>query len=73
VPQTDNKIAVHNGSPGIANLRIVVNGEKIELAGLRDREIRTIDVSATMVAGNNNSITLTALGEPGGTAAVLIH
>jgi hypothetical protein len=72
VPQAANKVKISNGAPGLKNLSIEVNGKKFEVAGLKENEIRNLDVAAAMAPGNNNTITLTALGKPGGSATVMI-
>lgn len=73
IPQRESKISVHNAGPGLKKLNIAVNGIKFQMAGLRDNEVRRIDVSSAMMAGSNNSISLTAHGKPGGSAVIMIH
>ncbi|HEX3556257.1 MAG TPA: hypothetical protein VIA62_23815 [Thermoanaerobaculia bacterium] len=73
LPQSEGKITVFNGTPGLKTLRIDVNGTKFMLTALRDGEQRTLDVSSAMRPGNGNAITLTTLGKPGGSAEIMIH
>lgn len=73
IAQTESKITITNGTPGLSNLSITVNGKRFEAAGLKDNEVRTVDVSSAMKAGDSNTITLDARGKPGGSAAVVIH
>lgn len=73
VPQAWSKITILNGDPGLTNLRITANGKLFEVAGLRNNEVRTINVVSAMAPGNNNTIELTGYGKPGGRASVLVH
>ena len=73
IPQAESQISIYNGNPGLTTLYIAVNGTKLMVAGLRDNEVRNINVSAAMVAGDNNTISFQARGRPGGSATILIH
>ena len=73
IAQAEGKVTIHNGNPGLTNLRITVNGKGFEAAGLKDNEVRTVDVSTAMKVGSDNTITLEARGKPGGSATVVIH
>ena len=70
VPQTYSVITVRNDAPGLKNLRITVNGQRFQVEGLKDNEIRYIHVQSAMANGNDNTIILTALGKPGTSASV---
>jgi hypothetical protein len=72
LPEAESNITIENYAPGITNLAINVNGKKFQMAGLKDGEVRNIDVSSAMVAGYHNTMTLTASGKPGGSALVVI-
>jgi cysteine-rich repeat protein len=72
IPQAESQITVLNGSPGIKNLLVTVNGVAFRLNGLKDGEKRSVDVAAAMRTGNNNTITLTAWGKPGSQATIVI-
>lgn len=73
LPATARKLLVINLRPGLTNLRITVNGKLLnELSGLRAGEERTVDLSAALVSGNRNTVVLTALGTPGGSAYVIV-
>lgn len=71
IPREESKIALHNGTPGLSNLDVVVNGTRFKIAGLTDGGQATLDVSAAMIGGNN-LIVLKAFGKPGSSAAVVI-
>jgi hypothetical protein len=73
VPDTENKVTIFNGSPGLKSLVIVVNDSTFRVTDLEDQEHRTIDISWAIVAGSQSVITLTAAGKPGQSATVLIH
>jgi len=72
VPQSESKITVKNNSPGLKNLTITVNGVDFSVSGLGDNEVRHIDATSAMKAGDLNSVTLSAHGKPGGSATVTI-
>ncbi len=70
---TEHLVTIANGSPGLKSLRVTVNGQQLMVAGLKDGETRTLDVSSAMHPGNGNVIVLTPEGKPGGSAEVAIH
>jgi hypothetical protein len=72
IPQAESKITIYNGNSGLTTLYIEVNGTQFMVAGLRNNEVRDIDVSAAMVEGDN-TITVEARGRPGGSATILVH
>jgi hypothetical protein len=72
IPAAEHYVTVYNGAPGLKDLDVVVNGHKFKVAGLGDKQEKTIDVASAMVAGKGNTITLTARGKPGGSATVTI-
>lgn len=53
-------------------LAIDVNGKKFKMTGLRPGEARSLDVASAVTPGMGLIFTLTAHGEPGGGAAVMI-
>jgi hypothetical protein len=73
VPEQESVVIVSNGAPGLKNLDVVVNGTKYKVAGLGDNEETSIDVSAAMVPGDDNTVVLTAKGKPGSSAVVTIR
>jgi hypothetical protein len=72
LPQEESKITIKNGRPGLKNLEINVNGTRWKVTGLRDNEVKMIDVRSAMMEGENNTITLTTSGKPGASAEVVI-
>jgi hypothetical protein len=71
--QTEGRITVHNGRPGLTQLTASVNGTVFRVSGLGDDAETTLDVSRAMRPGPGNTVTLTAHGRPGGSATILIH
>jgi len=71
IPEAESLVTVNNGAPGLKILEVVVNGQNFRLAGLKDGETATLDVSSAMVA-DDNTIALTAIGKPGSSANVVI-
>ena len=72
VPQAENKIQIINGAPGLRTVNALVNGVNFKTTGLRNGEVRTIDVSSAMRPGNKNVIYLKAHGPQWGSATVVI-
>lgn len=72
IPKIESNINIKNSDSGIKNMEIVVNGDKYQIAGLKDNDEVTIDVSDSMIEGDNNIVSLTAKGKPGGSAIVVI-
>ena len=64
---------ITNGTPGVTNLELTVNGKKFGPFHLDDGETISFDVASAMKPGSDNTITVTARGKPGGRAAVLVH
>ena len=54
------------------NIRIDVNGVQFEEAGLINAELRTLDISSALASNQSNTLTVTFLGKPGGTALIII-
>jgi hypothetical protein len=72
LPQEEGLIEITNGKPGIRTLIITVNGYEIGVRGLRNNEVRVVNVSEWMIEGNNNTISLQLRGS-GGSADIMIH
>lgn len=72
IPEEEGVVDIMNNDPGVQRLDVNVNGTTWRVSGLRNGENRTLDVSSAMVAGNDNTVTLTAYGRPGGSVDVLI-
>ncbi len=64
--QADGMVTVRNGSNGLKNLRITVNGRRFHVDDLQDRQGPVLlDVSSAMAAAESSTIVFTALGKPG--------
>jgi hypothetical protein len=72
IPAEEHVVTLLNGTPGLTQVELDVNGTKFTMSGLRDGEERTIDVGSAVVPGTDSTFTLTTHGKPGGTAAVMI-
>lgn len=72
LPQEEGLIEITNGKPGIRTLIVTVNGHEISVRGLRNNEVRVLNVAAWMIAGYNNTISLQLRGS-GGSADIMIH
>ncbi len=63
-------LTIQNGSPGLKNVRIeITNGPdvvKVQVAGLKDGEVRVLDLTSDIQVGSAG--TITPLGKPDGTA-----
>ena len=72
VLQEEGAVRITNGQPGLKAIEVNVNGTKFRAAGLKDGEVRDLDISAAMQPGASNTIIITAHGKPGATADVMI-
>jgi hypothetical protein len=72
LPAAEHFVTITNGDPGVQRIDVTVNGQTWKLTGLRDNEVRTLDVASAMVAGNNNTIRVKGYGRPGGQALIVI-
>lgn len=72
LPQAESKVAITNGTPGVRNLELNVNGTVFKVNGLKDGATTDLDISSAMHAGNDNTVTITARGKPGASAFVVI-
>jgi hypothetical protein len=72
VPQAENKVVIMNGTPGLRNFTVWVNGNAFKLTGLKNGENRALDVSRAMHPGNKNVITVQGHGPKGSSANLVI-
>jgi hypothetical protein len=72
VPRAENKIKIINGAPGLRTVTALVNNVTFKVTRLRNGEVRTIDVSSAMRAGNRNVIFLKGHGPQNGAATIVI-
>jgi nidogen-like len=72
IAQSESTISIQNGTPGLSVVRAVVNGRRFTAGGLRDGELRTLDVASAMRSGSNNTVVLQGSGPRNGSASVLI-
>jgi hypothetical protein len=72
LPEAEGMLSLYGGPQGLHSIEVSVNGVKFRTA-VADGEERTLDISAAMLPGDRNLVTLTARGQPGGSATVVIH
>ena len=72
LPAAEHFIRVANGSPGLAWMRVLVNGVEYRLDGLSAGETRVLDAASATVEGDNNVVTLIGQGAAGAGALVLV-
>lgn len=73
VDQSEGKVTINNdASAGLTNLSVRVNGKNFEVAGLKNGQVATLDISSALHTGTANTVTLTGKGKPGTSATVLI-
>lgn len=73
LPFEENKVLVLNADPGVNHLELRVNGRRFQVVALKPGEQRELDIAAAMMQGEQNEVTLRALGKPGGSVTVVIH
>jgi len=72
VPRAEDKVLVRNGSTGLSNLDILVNGVRYKGTGLKSGEETTVDISAALHDGTNNIVNFEGRGKKGSWAEVII-
>jgi hypothetical protein len=72
VSQAENKIQIMNGEPGLRTFTALVNGVTFKVTGLRNNEVRTLDISSAMRPGDKNIIYVKGHGPQSASATVVI-
>lgn len=72
VPQAEGTLTITNGPRGVSNLEVTVNGQTFKVTGLKDNEVRTLDISAAMRPGTNNTVAVTARGPKDATVGIML-
>jgi hypothetical protein len=72
VTQAENTVLIMNGDPGLKKLTTVVNGVVFKTTGLRDGEVRSIDISSALKPGDRNKIIVKGHGPKDSTAMVVV-
>ena len=70
--QAENTVLIMNGDPGLKKLTTVVNGVVFKTTGLRDGEVRSIDISSALKPGDRNKILVKGHGPKDSTAMVVV-
>jgi hypothetical protein len=67
----DRYVKIINGSAGLTQLEISVNGTKFKQTAMRDDTDYRLDIGSALRISGENLVTVTAKGKPGGEAMVL--
>jgi hypothetical protein len=70
--QSESNVTLHNGTPGVRGVELVVNGVPFRVTSLAPNETRTVDVTSAMLPGTANTVSVTVRGQPGARMNVLI-
>jgi hypothetical protein len=72
LPQAESNVVIRNGSFGVSGADVIVNGTVYRVRGLRAGEDAVLDVSASMLPGAVNEISVVLYGRPGSSATIFI-
>ncbi len=72
LPAAEHYVGIVNGTPGLAWLSILVNGQVFALDPLADGQSVLLDVGAAMGEGNTNVVVLAGQGVAGASASITI-
>jgi hypothetical protein len=72
IDQSESQLTVYNGKPGATNLKIQVNNKVFTVSSLADGAQQKLDIGAALNPGANNTVSVTSLGRPGGSAVLLV-
>jgi hypothetical protein len=72
VKSDQGHITALNGAHGISDLMVAYNGQSFQMANLQPFETRRIDVSSAYRDNGENTMTVTAQGDPGSNATVVL-
>ncbi len=72
VASAEHVLTVYNGNPGVANLELWVNGQKVKIKGLKDGETATFDLGANMKAQGGNTVSAKVGGRPGSSVNIML-
>jgi hypothetical protein len=70
--QAESKVTIMNGNPGMKKVTVEVNGTKFRELNLDAGQVVHLDVSSAMQAGSNNTVTISAKGQKGASADIVI-
>jgi hypothetical protein len=70
--QSDSHILLENDTPGVQRVDLRVNGRHFRLDDLKNGEERTLNVSAAMKPGENNTVVVRTKGPQDGSAMLVI-
>ncbi len=70
ITQSESKVHILNGNPGLSHLTALVNGRQFQELELVANQQVTLDISSALTAGNKNTVAFIASGKPGGDATI---
>jgi hypothetical protein len=73
IARVEHFIDIANGTPGLDNLSISVNGEEVWSRHVSDGQTGTINIGPEMNSGDDNTITFDFRGQAGDSAKILIR
>lgn len=71
IPAREHYLSVQNGRRGLDSVHVFINGTRVQILQLAQREVRMVDLKEYMQPGSN-TITLTGFGAPGASGLILI-
>ena len=72
VPDTDHRVTVTNGTPGMRKVVLIVNGRYFGQHRLKPGQVRKFTVGTAMKPGYVNTIRVRASGPKGAKATIVI-
>ena len=72
IDKSESQLTIYNGKPGVGTMKIQVNTTTFTVAGMKDGDQKVLDIGSALVAGGNNTISVTSTGQPGGNAVLLV-
>ena len=72
VPFEESKLQIMNGEPGLRTFTALVNGVTFKVTGLRNNEVRTLDISSAMRPGKKNIVYVKGHGPQNASATVVL-
>jgi len=72
IPSAERYVSLRNGTPGLNQLAILVNGQRHILSPLSDGESRSLDIGGSMSPGDENVVVLVGEGPVGASSIITI-
>ena len=72
IPQAERFVTLQNGTPGLTQVTLSVNGRGVSHGRVADGQVVSLDVARWLRPGNRNVISISAIGPKGATAVLTI-